>query len=296
MPRTRALAVLVAATTASLVLVACSDDDGGSGPGTTPATVAPTAPADRALVEVLDAGRDDRRTLAFDVDADTTREVALVLQQELVAERAVTRVPAITFAMTSTVTGVEGDEIATEQTFAEPAIADDALSEADAAAVREQLGTLTGTTSQLVVRHDGTTVRAADGVPAAVQPDTQLRALVPVLPTDEVGVGATWTATSVVLVDGALADQVATYRLTSLEGDDYVIDVTIDQQYRAGDVAGTDVRSGQGTATATLEGSLGSVVPTTASGTISSQVAYVARGAVTELRSTLSLDLTTTGR
>ncbi|MEO9324511.1 hypothetical protein ABFT23_13530 [Nocardioides sp. C4-1] len=292
MPRTPALTALVVA--AVLVVAGCSDD-GDAGSSTTPPAVAPTAPTDRALVEVLDAGSGDRRALALDVDADTSQEVSLVLEQELVADEAVTRVPAISFAMTSVVTAVGDDEVATEQTFGEPGLAGDRLSESDAAAVRAQLGTLTGTTSQLVVRRDGTTVRAADGVPAAAQPDSLLRLLVPVLPTGEVGVGSTWTATTVVLVDGALVDQVATYTLSSLEGDDYVVEVTAEQQYRPGDVGGTEVRSGRGTVTATLTGSLRSVVPTEASATVSSQVVYVVAGAASELRSTLALDLSAGG-
>ena len=100
--------------------------------------------------------------------------------------------------------------------------------------MRQALSTLAGTTSTLVVRRDGTTVEAESGVPAAAQIDAQVRALVPVLPTAEVGVGASWTATSVAQVDGATVDQVATYTLESLEGDDYVIGVTIDQTYRPG--------------------------------------------------------------
>ena len=81
-------------------------------------------------------------------------------------------------------------------------------------------------------------------------------------------------------------------RLFRLDGDAYVLDVVIEQTYRPGDVEGVEVRSGRGTVAARLKGDLGQLLPTSATGNVSTQVSYVLGGQVTEVRTTVTLGLT----
>lgn len=280
---------------AGLALAGCSGDD--DEPRAQPAAVAsPTAVGDRALVEVLDAGKDDRRVLALDLASGASSDATLDISQQVSRDDQSSVVPPISVPFTSLVTRVEGQgddtAVTTTQTYGEPTIDASGLSSTDVAGVRKALSTLAGTTSTLVVRPDGTTVEATSSVDPASTVDAQLRELVAVLPTEAVGLGARWQATSVAQVDGAVVDQVATYTLTSLEGDTYGIDVTIEQTYRPGEVEGVEVRSGRGTVTARLAGTLGSLLPDRATGNVATQVSYVVGGQVTEVRTTVTLGLT----
>ncbi len=292
-------ALLGLVTSVSLgTLAGCSDDDQpdtstGTGTGSAPAAT-PTALGERPLVEVLDAGTGDRRSLAYTLTADTTSDASLDLTQQVVRDETATAVPSITVPLVVAVTEVDdsGDAVVTTQTYGRPTIDAAGQAPAEVAGVERALARLAGTTSTLTVRSDGTTVEAASGVDAAAQVDAQVRDLVAVLPAEAVGVGASWTASSVADVDGALVDQVATYTLGSLEGDRYVIDVTIDRTYRPGQVDGVEVRSGRGTVTAQLTGTLARLLPDTATGNASTQVSYVVGGQVTEVSTTVSLDLT----
>jgi hypothetical protein len=281
----------VLALVATAALAGCSGgDDAGPRAGTTP-----TAPGDRPLVEVLDAGGQDRRVLAFELAPGDSSEATIDVAQQVSSDGRATVVPPTSFPFTSAVTGVEGDgadaTVTTTQTYAEPDVDASGVSSGDVAEVERALSPLAGTASTLVVRPDGTTVRAESGVPAAGSVDAQVRELVPVLPTEAVGVGARWTATSVGQVDGAVVDQVATYSLTSLEGDTYDLEVAIDQTYRPGRVEGVEVRSGRGTVTARLAGTWGRLLPDTADGDVATQVSYVVGGQVTEVRTTVTLGL-----
>lgn len=291
MPRRRRAAL--PALLLALVLAGCSGgDDEPAGPGAAPT---PTAVGDRPLVEVLDAGAEDRRVLAFEPVPDTPTAVTLEISQQVTRDEQSTRVPPLSLPLTTT-TAVTTDggepRLTATQTYAQPTVDATGLSPADVAGVREALSALAGTTSTLVVRPDGTTVETASGDPAATPVDGQLRDLVAVLPSESVGIGARWSATSVEEVDGAVVDQVATYTLTALEGTTYDIDVTIERTYRPGQVEDVEVRSGRGTVTARLTGSLDRVVPQQATGNVATQVSYVVDEQVTEVRTTIALDLT----
>ncbi|MDO9458275.1 hypothetical protein [Nocardioides sp.] len=292
MPLRRSAAVLLALLTllSAGALAGCSDDDGGA--STPSAEVTPTAVGDRALVEVLDPGADARRVLSLGLADGTTTDATLVISQEVVADDEPTVVPPVTVPFALGVTAGDGDEVTTTQTYAAPTVDPTGAMPAAVARVEDAIGPIAGTTSQLVVRPDGTVVEATSGVDAAAQFDAQLRALVPVLPTTEVGVGARWSSTSVAEVGGALVDQVATYTLESLEDDTYGISVTIEQTYRPGPVGDVEVRSGLGTVSARLDGTLGRLLPDRATGNVSTQVSYVVGGEVTEVRTTVALALT----
>ncbi|MFB9312662.1 hypothetical protein [Nocardioides plantarum] len=294
MPRRCRAAVVAALLGPVVVLAGCSGGDDGADTGS---AATPTAVGDRPLVEVLDAGADDRRVLAFDPAPDSSSEATIEVAQRVSRDQEPTVVPPVSIPFTSKVTGVDradGDSdatLTTTQTYDRPTVDATGSSSSAVRDVEQALSSLAGTTSTLVVRPDGTTVEAASGVPAADSVDAQVRELVAVLPSEAVGIGARWTATSVDQVDGAVVDQVATYALTALDGDAYEIEVTIDQTYRPGQVEEVEVSSGRGTLTATLTGSLDRLLPDTARGNVASQVSYVVGGQLTEVRTTATLGL-----
>ncbi|MCW2812668.1 MAG: hypothetical protein JWN84_123 [Nocardioides sp.] len=270
----------------------CSGDGDGDDATLPAATSTPTAPGDRPLVEVLDAGSDERRVLSLTPDEATTSATASIAQQVVRDEAPAAALPPITFPFETTTEVADDGVVTATRTYAEPTVDPAQATAADERDLLPVLRELAGATSTLVVRPDGTTVEASSGSDTLEQIDAQLRDLVPVLPTEAVGPGARWTATSVAEVDAAVVDQVATYTLTSLEGDAYVVEVSIEQTYRRGEVEGVEVRSGRGTVTARLEGTLGELLPDTATGNVATEISYVVQQQVTQVRTTVALELT----
>ena len=313
LPRRCVAAAALALSLLAVALTGCSGDEAAPGADGPAATVTPTALGDRPLVEVVEPGGatgSERRVLALDLAAGSTQEVSLDATQEVVVDQTPQSVPTYTVPFTLTVAASSGstastgsDEAFATWVYGDPVV-DGAGSTPDAVQQVEELTAgLAGTTSELVVRPDGTAVRTDPGQEAAPDPDPtasgavaqvdgQVRDLVVVLPTEPIGPGARWSVASVVSVDGALLDRVATYTLDSLEGDAYAVDVTIEQTYRPAEVRGVELRSGRSTASARLEGTLDRLLPTRATGSVTTQVSYVAEGRVTEVRTTVRLALT----
>lgn len=285
---------MIAATAVALGLGGCSDSGSGSGSdqAAPPAPVTPTAVGDRPVVDVLGEGGGSRRTLALELGETGPDDRALEVTQRLARDGTPVAIPPTSYPFTvSTAAGTDG---ATEAsvTYGEPTVDGEGQRPVDVATVRDALAPIAGTTSTLSLRPDGTVVSVTSGDDAASQVDTQLQLLLPVLPGSEVGVGASWSVTSVVEVDGATVDQVATYTLESLEGSDYVIGLSAERTYRPGPVEDVAVQSGSGTVSARLVGSLDRAVPDQADGSLSTQVSYVVGNTVTQVRTSATLSLT----
>lgn len=291
-PRRALAAALVAVVVATAGCSGGAEDDGGT--ATTAPAATPTAPGDRPRVEVVEPGSGERRVLALDLaGAPSPTSSSLTVSQQVVRDASPPAVvPPITAGFETALAPAADGETTATRTWAQPTVDATGVGAADVRDVRAALRGLAGAESTLTVRPDGTASAAESGNDAAARLDAQLRDLVPVLPAEPVGPGASWTATSVVDVDGAVVDQVATYTLESLDGDAYVVAVTVEQSYRPGEVEGVEVRSGGGTVTARLEGSLRSLLPERATGTVSTQVSYVVQQRVVEVRTTVTLGLT----
>jgi hypothetical protein len=277
----------------SPVLTACGGDDEPD--RTTPATVAPTTPGDRPLVEVVAAGAEPRRVLALEPEVGSSTTSTLVASQRIASDGRTATVPTVTVQVTTAVSGGDDDGATLSRSFGEPEIDATGAAATDVTTVREALAGLAGATSEVVVRTDGSTEprgEAGEAGGATDRVDAQLHPLLPLLPTEAVGVGASWTATSVVEVDGAVVDEVATYTLAALDGDAYEISVSVRRTYRAGEVDGAEVSSGSGSATGRMTGSLDAPVPTSATADLTTRVTYVTQAGTAQVRTTLATRLT----
>lgn len=287
------------------VLAGCSGS--ADEPGTPSATVSPTAPGDRPLVEVLSAGGEPRRVLALAPGPGATSSTATIRQQ-LATDQRPTEVPPVVLPVTTSVVAVDGDLSTVERVYGRPEVDGEGYPPDAVQQVRAGVAPLDGLVTTTVLRPDGTTEPGAgapdpaeptdptdsdptDPEDAAASVDTQLQRLVPVLPTAEVGVGATWTVTSVAEVDGAVVDEVATYSLDALDALDYTIGVSVRQTYRPGEVEGVGLTGGQGTVSARLTGSLTAAVATRASVDATAEVSYAIGDRITQVRTTVATEL-----
>ncbi|WP_139977700.1 hypothetical protein [Nocardioides litoris] len=286
----------------ALLVTGCSGGDGQSGGGPPPATATPTAAGARALVSVVQEGSEPRRVLALSPTAGAVTEADLSIAQRVTSDGRAADVPELTVPVTTTVEAATAEQVEATCAYGEPRVRAEGSPAAEVERVRQAVAGLAGTTTDVAVLADGTTDGGPDG-PGTAAPDDAaaagparqagvlLRRLVPVWPTSPVGPGASWTVTSVVRVDGADVDEVATYTLESLDGDDYVLGLAVQQVYRAGEVAGVEVRSGRGTAGGRLTGSLGRLLPGSASVDLATQVSYVVDGQVQQVATTVSTEL-----
>lgn len=267
------------------------DDAGAPEPGVTP-----TAVGDPPLVRLLDPGTEPRRTMLLAPDEGARTSSTLVLDQEVDNDGRVTDTPAITFPFDTEVTGTDGEQITTTQTYGRVTVEPTTTRSAQ---LTEALAPVAGTTGTVTQDPDGSVVDSsldlAGDAPAATtlnEVRVQVQALSPVFPAEEVGAGASWTVTSVLDVDAATVDQTATYTLQSVDGDDYVVGVTVTREYRTGPVEGVEVIQGGGTVSGRLEGSLDGVLPRAARADATTAVTYLVDGTATEVTTTIAARLT----
>ncbi|GAA5144449.1 hypothetical protein GCM10023340_12180 [Nocardioides marinquilinus] len=288
--------VLVAATAACTGGDEAGDDAGGpaapvrTGP-------APTAAGDPPVVELLSAGAEPRATLRLTPETGASTSTRVGLDQRLVSDGTPTTVPSLTMTVTTTVDGVDGTRLDLGQSFTDVA----AGGEGSGAGTRAAVEALDGADGRVGLGTDGVVLSASLGLPEDVEPAVrrtvdglrdQVLALTPVLPSEPVGEGASWSVTSVVVVGGVTVDQTTTYTLDTIADGDYVVDYVLDQEYRPGEVGRVTLTQGTASASGRLEGSLGSVVPRRAVGSTSSTVGYRVGGAVTLVESSVRVELT----
>jgi hypothetical protein len=211
------------------------------------ATAGPAA-ADQSppKVTVLERGDGPRTELRYALAAG---------DEQLVKLRVLTRIgqrvgndpprsgssPAITFDLRSTVTAVAPDGVITATYVYEAVdVADDSAADAAVAdEVRERIEPIVGLVGTLTMTDQGQVLTAEVAVPPAADPEVtslveqlsdQASALAVPLPTQAVGAGARWKATSSATVNGITLEQATVYEVESLRRGSVVLSSTLTQR------------------------------------------------------------------
>jgi len=225
-------------------------------------------------IELLDAGSGDMQVLELDLE-EGQRETTTITTR-LGGGQASGATPPIVVTTESEVTSADDDGYEVTQEFT------DIRAQGTGAAGSKAFAGLEGLQVELDLTRQGevtdTEVDVPDSAPQQFQQlgdqlaQSVTSSAVP-FPSEEVGEGARWRATNEIDSSGVTVTQVSTFTLTALDGDDYTVDLEIEQ-----DLGG----SGSGTGSGTSEGSLTQLVPTTSQ--ISSRAELAGQEVTTDTR------------
>lgn len=265
----RSLTVLLAALLLP-TLAACGDDGATAG--------------DKPVVTVEDQGSGERVKFLLDVEEGHSETSVMTLDQKIDAGQVVDA-PPIELTLTNEVTGVSDDEVEVLTTYDEARVTEP--DDPSASAVQSALDGITGLSSTSTFSRSGELLDSEldipDGLTGAArqtveQIGDQSQSLTVAFPTEELGVGARWTATSALELNGVTVQQTTTYELTALDGDDYEIAVEVTQEFEKGKAEGFDVESGEGSTSGTISGTIGNISPSEARSTGSNRISVSAGG------------------
>lgn len=267
-------------------LAACGDDDAEAG--------------DKPVVTVEDQGSGERATFLLDVEEGHSETSVMTLDQTIDAGQVVDA-PPIELTLTNEVTAVSDDEIEVLTTYDAARVTEP--EDPSASAIETALDDITGLTSTSTFSRSGELLESNIDIPAGLtgparqtveQLGDQSQSLTVAFPAEELGVGARWTATSALELNGVTVQQETTYELTALDGDDYEISVEVTQEFEEGEADGFDVESGQGTTSGTISGTIGNLSPSAARSTGTNRISVSADGQSQTVTTDTDLRVTTT--
>lgn len=267
-------------------LAACGDDGAEAG--------------DKPVVTVEDQGSGERATFLLDVEEGHSETSVMTIDQRIDAGQVVDA-PPIELTLTTKVTGVSDDEIEVLTTYDAARVTEP--DDPAASAIEDALADITQLTSTSTFSRSGELLDSdldiPDGLTGAArqtveQLGDQSQSLTVAFPTEELGVGARWTATSALELNGVTVQQKTTYELTALDGDDYEISVDVTQEFEEGEAEGFDVESGEGSTSGTISGTIGNLSPSEARSTGTNRISVSTGGQSQTVTTDTDLTVTTT--
>lgn len=249
----RSLAAATVVVACLPLLAACGDDGPEAG--------------DKPVIEVTEQGAEPRASFAYDLEVGHTETTTMTLDQSIDAGQVVDS-PALELVLTTEVTEATDDEITAVSTYTGARVVDD--DDPSAAQVEAAIEPMVGYRTTTTFTRFGELVDSESEIPDGVtgqvremleQLGNQAESLTVAFPDDDLGVGATWTATSALELSGIEVEQTASYELVSLDGEEYEISVELTQDYRSGEAEGFEVTGGDGRTTGTIRGTIGTVFP-----------------------------------
>ncbi len=264
----------------------------------------PTLPCEAAPVELtlLDAGAEPTVPLRLDPTPGDVIELDLDMSvgtEALIDGRAGADhdAPPLSFGLLISVDDVSDDTVDMSFTY------DQASTDDDETALGEMLADLPGASGMLRTDRSGAFQDggiSTDGLDPEVeslveQTERHLAALTAPLPTEPVGVGARWEVASSFESGGVVYCTLTTYTLTSLDGDQYELDIELTQGVAPTTIAdnGTsiDVIGGSGRGTGHSSGSLNSPIAAAAATHTTSRTTMVVERDGAEQRQEIEIDL-----
>jgi hypothetical protein len=270
----RATAVAAVAVSLALGGASCSTGDARAdapAPTTTEATTTTTAPPEPAVVELLDPGAEPRRAARIQLtqgeSVTSTLTVDLAIEQDIGGTPQRLDAPPLDQVVTSSVVSVDDEGAVVELVIDDASYRREGsgLTDAQADELDAQVSSLAGTTTVArispLAESEVQSFEVPDGVDDTMaatveQVGTDAGGLSLVLPTEPIGVGARWRVTTTRTIGGLEQTTVATFELTSFDGDvltyDATLEATADEQEIAGARLLTSTTSGTGTGTVRL--------------------------------------------
>ena len=239
----------------------------------TTATTADDAPVTAAgpsvEVELLDPGADPRRELRLSpepgdrgaVDMRMTMDIDLALDGQPAPG---VEIPPMLMGFELVVDEVSADAVTMSYTYDRVG-----LDGPDPGGMEQALKGIEGLSGSATTTRRGAYLDGRIDVPSGADPamaqmltqfDQQMASLTVPMPEEPVGVGARWRVTTGLELNGVRVEQTATYTLQSFEGDDFTVDVEMEQRFVPGTIqspgASVEILEGTGTGRGSMTGSL----------------------------------------
>lgn len=304
--------------TLSLTITGCGlfgDDEPDTSAPTSTTVAITTTTVPESSVEVLDAGTEPRTPLRLQFREGDTTTVALTVDLDVTqtsgGDRQALAAPAVREVVTLTVDGVDDGEAMISLAFTEAAVvrANTDLSDDEAAQIDADLAALVGVRGSGRITEFGELSAFRYDLPDGIDPGvrttlertrSELHALALPLPSDPVGVGARWRATTTSRIGGFPLRQEITYELTGIEGSTVRYTAEVRQYAEDQEVALDDLPEGttarlvssrvEGSASGTMD--LTSVAATARSTLAGTQVIDLQRSGEPDRRLTQELGIT----
>ena len=266
-------------------------------PGSSEAAPAPAG--DVPEVELLDEGAEPRVPFAIDVEVGETETSVLTVDQEIDAGQVID-VPAIEITLTNEVVAV-GETIELRTTYDDVSVVDPGAE--GAAEIEAAISSIEGVSGTTVLSPQGATLSVELDIPDDVDPTVrqtldqfqdQASSLSVPFPEEDLGVGASWRITNEPTISDVTVRQTTTYEVTSLDGDQYELAVTVDQETLPGTSQGAQIIGGSGTTEGTTSGTAGALAPDRADSSGTNSVTVESGGQQQEVRTTTTTTIETT--
>lgn len=285
----------------ALPLAGCGDDTGGEAGGAEDRSEEVRTVGDAPEVEVTDLGAEPRRSLQIEVEKGQVESTSMTMRQtQTFGGGPPTEVPPMTLSYTTEVLDAGAERVDTEIVYQGASVKKQGADPAMVSQLEAALEPIVGLTMHSAFTTQGANVETTMNLPDDLSPmmdsvfrqfADQASSLMVPWPAEEVGVGASWTATSVLEFNGIEIQQVASYSLDALEGDDYRVSVDLEQTYEPGPAEGFDLESGAGEGHGVIQGSTGYLVPRKSSVTSSNEIVGDAGGETAQIGTKMEMEL-----
>jgi hypothetical protein len=253
-------------------------------------------------IELVDAGSEPRRQLLLDVEQGQVETTSMTMRQrQSFGDARPVETPPVTLTYRTEVSAVTEDridaEVVYDETTVEGAGADPELVEQ----LESALAPLTGMTGSIALSPSGEGIEQSFALPEdapevmksfVTQFADQSTALMVPFPEEEVGPGATWTATTALELNGIEIEQTVDYTLEALTDDAYRISVDVVQSYVPGSASGFEVTGGHGRSHGVVRGSTALLTPERSTTHARTVVNGEAQGEQVSIGTRMSMDLT----
>ena len=209
------------------------------GAGTTTTAVATNGPT----IKVVDAGKDPKQTLRFTATKGLTKTMMMAMDMSMTFTIGGTprtqAIPTIQMPLAITVTDVDKNgDIHFDFVLKDPEVVTSDPYDPTASAVKSALAGMAGLSGKAVVTNRGYSKQVEMTVPPGANPQVaqfvdsmkqSIGQMSAPLPEEPVGVGAKWETTTKLEQSNMTMLQIATNRLSSLDGNNITLDIAITQ-------------------------------------------------------------------
>lgn len=282
------------------------ESDTASESASTDASSATEEPTDTAtpVVTVVDAGEAPGQLLELELEEGHHETSVMRMRQSMTISGMPRQdMPEISMTMGTTVVDVTDEGYVSETTYEDVQVEADGQPRDLVRTLDEALSVLEGLTGTMTTAPNGAVLASEFDIPADADPmmatvleqmTSQMGQITMPLPEEPVGPGAVWEARSTLEISGVTSNQVATYTLESIDGEELELAVALEQTMQPGAIAGGEIISGEASTTGSTTVSLHQIAPARSIVDATTEMVMEAMGQEMTMDMVMRMDLTST--